>query len=262
VASAQPSGGRLPPTWLAGFVAAGLVVVVGLAAAAGNPVATSPFVPGPVEGVGGAPVPQGSPSPVDQDPEGLGWLGYLVGGLILASAVVLVITLVVLAIRMLSGRNTGLLSRRVLEPEELDLLMAQLPDVDLLGRDMPVAAAVQAGLVDVVHGHDVRAAIITAWLRLEEAAATIGTPRRDTDAPDDLVQRLLGGHAVGPVRLQELAELYRRARFSRSPLGEPDRAAAVGALSAVRADLLGEPVGAGDPAGSSGTGERWPTRWN
>lgn len=262
MASAQQSTRRLPPTWLAGLLATGLVIAVGFAAAAGNPVATSPFVPGPAERIGGVPAPAGSPSPVDQDPDGMGWLGYLVGGLVLATVVVLVITLVVLAIRMLSGRNAGLLSRRVLEPEELDLLMAPLPDVDLLGRATPVAAAVQAGLVDVVHGHDVRAAIITAWLRLEEAAATVGTPRRDTDAPNDLVQRLLVGHAVGPLRLQELAELYRRARFSRAPLGEPDRAAAVRALSAVRADLLGEPVGAGGPSGSPGAGERWPTRWS
>jgi hypothetical protein len=187
-----------------------------------------------------------------------GWLGYVIVGLLLLSAVVLVVTIVVLVVRLFSGRNNGLLHRRVLEPEEFELLGDPLPDVDLLGRGAPVVDAVQAGLVDVVSGSDVRASIIAAWLRLEDAAAVVGTPRRDADAPDDLVRRLLASHQVGSSRLQELAELYRRARFSHDHLGERDRASAVQALSAVRGDLLGEPAVAGDAGPVDG---RWPTRW-
>ena len=252
---ARPGLHRIP-TWLAGVIGIGLVAVAGVAAARGNPVATSPFVRVTAVARRGAaseplPVPTGPALPEDA-----GWLGYLIGGLLLLAVVVFVVTLVVLTIRMFSGRHNGLLTRRVLEPEEIDLLTTALPDVDLLGRGTPVAEAVQAGLVDVVSGRDVRAAIIGAWLRLEDAAAVVGTPRQPADAPDDLVQRLLAAHSVGPARLQELAELYRLARFSRAELDERDRAAAVRALSAVRGDLLGEPVA----AAGAGT-ERWPTRW-
>ncbi len=248
---------RQAPPWLVGLLAVGLVALIGAAAAAGNPVASSPFEPK----LGLLPQPTTAPPPIDQQPgqssDAGSWLGYVIGGLILLSIVVVVVTLFVLIIRMFSGRHTGLLRRRVLEPDEINMLVTPLPDVDLLGLGAPVADAVRDGLVDVVSGHDVRAAIIGAWLRLEDAAAVVGTPRRDTDAPGDLVQRVLGAHAIDPARLEELAELYRRARFSQAPLGERDRAAAVRALAAVRAALLGEPVGAAD----TGAG-RWPTRWN
>ena len=260
--ASQPTFGiyRLP-TWLAGLVATGLVGLVGVAAAAGNPVSTSPFEPGfrvvpPGRAIeGGAPV----QPPFDDLAEDPGWLGYVLLGLVLVALVILAVTIVVLTVRMMSGRNTGLLERRVLEPEELEQLVAPLPDVDLLGRATPMAEAVQAGVVDVASGHDVRTAIIAAWLRLEDAAAAVGSPRREADAPDDLVQRLLAAHDVTPRRLQELAELYRRARFSRGSLGEDDRAEALRALAAVRADLLGEPVGAGTEYGPAGG--RWPSRW-
>jgi hypothetical protein len=249
---------RIPP-WLAAVVGVGLVAVIGAAAAAGNPVATSPFERQFTPGFSSR-----TPEPgIDPNGRGLsdtgGWLGYVIGGLVLLALLVLVVTIVVLTIRMFSGRHNGLLRRRVLEPEELELLVTPLADVDLLGRGEPVADAVQDGLIAVVSGHDARTAIISAWLRLEGAATQVGTPRRDTDAPGDLVQRLLAGHAVHPTRLEELAELYRRARFSHTPLDEVDRAAAVRALSAVRGDLLGEPVETG---GTRPDGGRWPTRWN
>jgi hypothetical protein len=248
------------PVTLAAGVAVGLLVVVGVAAAAGNPVATSPFE----GGFGIGPPGQGASEPPsledtrDQGEEG-GWLGYVLLGMVLVAAVVLVVTIIMLTVHLLSGRHHGLLERRVLEPEELERLAAPLPDVDLLGRSTPVVDAVQAGLAGVVSGDDVRAAIIGAWLRLEEAASTVGTPRKDTDAPGDLVQRLLATHAVRPSRLEELAELYRRARFSREQLGEQDRADAARALAAVRSDLLGEPVDAGFAYGPADG--RWPTRW-
>lgn len=244
---------------VAGVIAVGLVALIGAAAAAGNPVATSPFVRGNPSAVPG----EGSAAPrFDPNARGLndeaGWLGFIIGGLLLLAAIVFVVMIIVLTVRMFSGRHNGLLRRRVLEPEEIDMLLAPLPDVDLLGRGVPVADAVRDGLVDIVSGHDVRAAIIAAWLRLEDAAAMVGTPRRDTDAPGDLVHRLLAAHAVHPARLEELAELYRRARFSRLRLDERDRMAAVQALSAVRADLLGETVSAGQ---AGAPGREWPTRW-
>jgi hypothetical protein len=249
---------QLPP-WLVGLLAVGLVALIGAAAAAGNPVASSPFEPK----LGLLPPATTPNGPIDQRPvqssDTGSWLGYVIGGLVLLAIVVVLVTFFVLIIRMFSGRHNGLLRRRVLEPDEIDLLVTPLPDVDLLGVGTPVADAVRDGLVDIVSGHDVRAAIIGAWLRLEDAAAVVGTPRRDTDAPGDLVQRVLAAHAIGPARLEELAELYRRARFSHAALGERDRTAAIQALSAVRGALLGEPVSTADAGSDTG---KWPTRWN
>src|SRR6188508_1888854 len=140
------SGMARIPTWLVGVVGVALVAVVGLAAAAGNPVATSPYEP---------PVPTGTARPgTAREPfvigRGLndtaGWLGYIIVGLLLLSLIVIVVTIVVLVVRLFSGRNNGLLRRRVLEPEEFELLGDPLPDVDLLGRGAPVVDAVQAGL--------------------------------------------------------------------------------------------------------------------
>ena len=249
---------RVSPV-VAGVIGVGLVAVIGAAAAAGNPVATSPFVRATPSAV-----PSGSPTPrFDPNTRGLNdevsWLAFIVGALVLLAVVVSVVMIIVLTIRMFSGRHSGLLRRRVLEPDEIELLVTPLPDVDLMGLGAPVVDAVRGGLVDVVSGSDVRTGIIAAWLRLEDAAATVGTPRRDTDAPGDLVQRLLATHAVGPAALERLAEFYRRARFSRAPLTELDRSAAISALSAVQVDLLGEPVGAGDAGADV---QRWPTRWN
>lgn len=239
----------------AATVAVGLV---GLAAAGGNPVSTQPYVPGqltsqpePTHPVGGQlPEPGSTPA----------WLRWLLDGFVLLCVVALVVTIVVLTLRLLSGRDIGLIRRRVLEPEELALLTIVPDDVDMIGRDRGLESAVEQSMAALAAGGDVRAAVIAAWLRLEDAAAVAGTPHRDDDAPGDLVGRLLALHEVRPRRLETLVELYRRARYSPSPLQERDRDDAQRALADVRADLLSTDAGAStgvDPHGGGG----WPTRW-
>lgn len=234
------------------------VAVVGLAAAGGNPVASEPYVPRFTSAqLEPSDPPRGPLREPSDTPE---WLRWLLDGFVILCVVALGVTIIVLAIRLFAGRDTGLLRCRVLEPDELDLLLTVPKDVDLLGRDRGLEAAVEQGMAALASGRDVRAAVIAAWLRLEAAAAEAGTPHRDDDAPGDLVTRLLAAHEVRPRRLQSLAELYRRARYSPAPLDERDRDEAQRALTDVRDDLLApsRPAGADGPR----TGERWPTRWN
>lgn len=248
-------------------IAAGVAVValVGFAAASGNPVATTPYVAGRV---------RGRPNPVDtqlptaaprQEDGPPGWLLWLLDGFLWLCALAIVVMLVVLAVRLFVGPQSGLIRRRVLEPDEVAALAAPRIDIDMLGRGRDLSDAVAAGIEALAEGSDVRSGIIAAWLRLEDAAAEAGTPRRDDDAPGDLVSRMLGAHDIRPRRLQTLAELYRRARFSPAPLDERDRDEAHRALADVRADLASgvpdarlewSPRLSGIPSG-----ERRPTRW-
>jgi len=257
------------------------VALVGLAAASGNPVSTQPYVPGRIRRDGEPdlePLPPGVPPPPDDDIPA--WLGWILEGFVWLCVVAIAATLIVLTIRLFVGRNSGLIRRRVLEPEEVAALTAPLTEIDMLGRGRDLSDAVAEGMAALAQGTDVRAGIITSWLRLEETVAGAGTPRLDNDAPSDLVGRVLAAHDVRPRRLQALAELYRLARFSPAPLDERDRDEARRALADVQQDLAYGSVAAGalmaglPGAGRSGgapngagsgpaqhPGDRWPTRW-
>lgn len=103
-----------------------------------------------------------------------------------------------------------------------------------------VVAALDAGLSNLNdQDSDARLAVIACWVRLEEAAATAGTPRHAGDTPTDLVGRLLAAHRVsGPV-LDDFAGVYRVARYATHPIGERTRADAIRALGLLRSELTG-----------------------
>jgi hypothetical protein len=100
-----------------------------------------------------------------------------------------------------------------------------------------MVAALDAGLQELATDRDPRGAVITCWVRLEQAAADAGTPRRPGDTPGELVTRLLGEHAVDAVVLAGFAEVYRQARYATHVVDERMRAEAVAALHRVRDDL-------------------------
>ncbi|MDP9239108.1 MAG: DUF4129 domain-containing protein [Actinomycetota bacterium] len=112
-----------------------------------------------------------------------------------------------------------------------------------LGEAAPIetarrlGAAAEAGLADLDEGTDPRRAVIAAWLRLEQAAASAGTRRLPAETPGELTERLLAGHAVSPVTLAGLAGLYREARYSRHPVDERMRSDARRALERLRREL-------------------------
>ncbi|NJC70250.1 DUF4129 domain-containing protein [Planosporangium thailandense] len=105
-------------------------------------------------------------------------------------------------------------------------------------RTEDVVAAVDAGL-DRLGDRDAdpRRAVIACWVRLEEAAAAAGTPRRPGDTPTDLVGRLLLTHRVSHPVLDEFAAVYREARYATHGVDERMRAAAVASLRHLRAEL-------------------------
>lgn len=101
-----------------------------------------------------------------------------------------------------------------------------------------VAAVLDAGLDQLARsGSDPRSVVISCWVRLEDAGASAGTPRRPSDAPADLVLRLLEGHQISRPVLDRLAAVYRAARYSSGAVDDSMRADAVSALQHLRAEL-------------------------
>jgi len=105
-------------------------------------------------------------------------------------------------------------------------------------RMAEVAAALDAGLDALGRdSSDPRSVVIACWVRLEQAAAGAGTPRRPSDAPADYVLRLLAGHQVSRTVLDRFAGVYRKARYDSGPVDDSMRADAVAALEHLRAEL-------------------------
>jgi hypothetical protein len=116
------------------------------------------------------------------------------------------------------------------------------------GTRTDVVAAVDAGLSDLSQADaDPRRAIIACWVRLEQAAAAAGTPRRTSDSPTDLVIRLLDAHRVSAAVLDGFAAVYREARYTTHAMDEGTRQSAVAALRQLRVEL--SPVLVAEPPG-------------
>ena len=98
-------------------------------------------------------------------------------------------------------------------------------------------AALDDGIARLAGEGDARSAVIACWVRLEEAAQTAGTARMLSDAPADLVTRVLSAHQVSKPALTSLADLYRAARYSTNPIDNSMRDRAVADLSAVRSEI-------------------------
>jgi hypothetical protein len=82
-----------------------------------------------------------------------------------------------------------------------------------------------------------RNAIVQCWLRLEGAVERAGLERDDADTPAEFTSRVLGRYDVDPEAIDNLAALYREARFSDHVLGETEREAAVVSLDALHRSL-------------------------
>jgi hypothetical protein len=183
-----------------------------------------------------------SPSPVTRTAQNLpgqvqrdftlpGWLNTLVSVLCIAIVVAIVAAVLWLAL----GRMVGS-SRRLIEEAGPEAPTATM-------RRDEVLAAVDAGLVDLDDSDtDPRRAVIACWVRLEEAAAAAGTPRRPGDAPADLVLRLLAAHQVSAGVLLPLADVYRLARYATHTVDAGMRDSARAALRQLRAELAAEPA--------------------
>lgn len=82
-----------------------------------------------------------------------------------------------------------------------------------------------------------RNAIVACWMQLEKDAATAGLPRLVAETPAEYVERVVASSSVDPAPINELAALYREARFSRHELRDADRTRAMRTLRRVEATL-------------------------
>jgi hypothetical protein len=233
------TNGRLSRGWWPLLAVVVLLVLVGGAAAVATPQVTRIPVPNYTSGERGVydgPTPvQRSPGPTQGEkaakPIIPSWVVPLLGGLLLAVIVGGLLTALWLTTR-------GRLRPR---PGEIDE-----PVLTRRSAAEEVVAAVDAGLSDLSDTDlDPRRAVIACWVRLEQVAAAVGTPRQVTDTAADLVTRLLAGHDIDAVVLAEFADIYRQARFTTHTVDERMRGQARAALERVRSELTGAGHGAG-----------------
>ncbi len=102
-----------------------------------------------------------------------------------------------------------------------------------------LAAALAAGARALHEDPDPRTAIIGCYAAMERSLADAGSPPRLADTPAEVLGRATAGGLVRSAWAGTLTGLFRRARYSSHPMTEADRAAAMGALAQVQADLSG-----------------------
>ena len=101
----------------------------------------------------------------------------------------------------------------------------------------PLAEALAAGAQALREDPDPRTAIIACYAAMERSLADAGSPADAADTPAEVLARATAGGLVRSSCAGTLTGLFRRARYSRHPMTEDDRAAAMEALTQVRADL-------------------------
>jgi hypothetical protein len=117
-----------------------------------------------------------------------------------------------------------------------------VPDGD---AGLGLRRAVETALTELAaaHGGPPSDAVITAWLRLEEAAARAGTPRRPHQTPTEFTAAVLAEHTADQAAVTELCRLYQRARFSTGHVvGRAEADAALAALDRIAQSMrVGSP---------------------
>jgi hypothetical protein len=84
---------------------------------------------------------------------------------------------------------------------------------------------------------EARNAIVACWSRLENLTTDAGFERDPADTAAEFTTRVLGRFDIEPRAIERLSALYREARFSTHPMGEPERAIAIAALDEIHAGL-------------------------
>ena len=146
----------------------------------------------------------------------------------LAVAVVVVWTVVVLR-RAGAWRRVQQMPQAAQEEPRDD--EGDTPDAAVLG------SAVRAGEAALTTAADPRMAIIACYEAMEAVLAEHGSARSESDTPTEFLDRAVGAGLIRSDAAGTLTDLFREARFSRHPLGERDREAAIGALARLRAEV-------------------------
>jgi Domain of unknown function (DUF4129) len=108
------------------------------------------------------------------------------------------------------------------------------------GPGRQLAELLQGTLADLEDEPDPRRAVIAAWIRMEGGLAAAGLPRHAAEAPLEYVARVLEQANVQPASVRRLADLFERAKFSQHTIDEAMRAAAIEAVTTIRAELEAE----------------------
>ena len=185
-----------------------------------------PKAPRPAVPTGHLPTPKGSAPPqptidFSQGAEAPGWFSLLIKALVVLLIAVVVLALLRYVLALLRARAE------------------RAPDTGFDVLPQGPAAVVddaEAQLAALGTGSP-RNAIVACWLRLEDAVAEAGMPRRPSETSAELTARVLRQWSVDADAIADLAGLYREARFSRHEMTEPSRTAAVEALRRLHADL-------------------------
>ena len=148
--------------------------------------------------------------------------------LALAIAVVVVWTVVVLRRAGAWRRVQQLPQAQQEEPRDDE---GDAPDAAVLG------SAVRAGEAALTTAADPRMAIIACYEAMEAVLTEHGSARNESDTPTEFLDRAVGAGLIRSDAAGTLTDLFREARFSRHPLGERDREAAIGALARLRAEM-------------------------
>ncbi|MHA6759507.1 DUF4129 domain-containing protein [Streptacidiphilus sp. PAMC 29251] len=142
-------------------------------------------------------------------------LPFLLTTLLVLAVLALLVAAVIVARRYLGSRSAP--------PPELVGTLEAPADEEAL------SAAVSAGRL-ALHGEDVRAAVIACYAAMEDSLARSGLGRRASDSPADLLQRAGAAGLLVGLAPQELAALFREARYSSHPMTQAELVRARNAL--------------------------------
>jgi hypothetical protein len=113
-----------------------------------------------------------------------------------------------------------------------------LPEIGEPGRLVIDAGAARAAL----RSGTPRNAIVACWQRLEHDAADTGFERYASETSAEYVERVVASTSIDPGPIDDLAALYREARFSSHTLDDRHRERAVETLEQVVAALYTAPA--------------------
>lgn len=157
--------------------------------------------------------------PEQSRPRSLDWMVDLATALFLMA----VLATVLLLVRWLARQRVEEQERRVREGDEE--LVALL---EATGDEVRWQALSEG---------DPRNGVVACWVALEEAVQRAGLRRNRSETAAELTARVLSRWEVDPQAIRDLSDAYREARFSRHPVTEEQREAAVDALERIHADL-------------------------
>jgi len=184
----------------------------------GTPVPVPPPPPATVADT--TAVTQAPRTPIEGAGTNIPWEQIIIGLILMAALILL--------LRWLLARDW--------EPEEVDL--HEQPDEIALLLEATSAESRARALTE----GDPRNAVVGCWVALEDAAERAGLERYAAETSAEFTTRVLGAWSVPVDTIEELAGLYREARFSRHPVTEGQRQAAVTALERIHASLSGRTV--------------------